>query len=98
MPLGGGDDSRCVSGMPVGTVLADFTVAWAAERADALTADPSVPADAVLAADADATPVLAAGAADDELELADELQAARAKAAVRRRPPRPIFWISRDLP
>ena len=76
-----GVPERPVSGMPVGTVLADFTVAWAAERADALTADPSVPADAVLAADADATPVLAAGAADEELELADELQAARAKAA-----------------
>ena len=43
-----------------------------------------MPADAVLAADADAAPVLAAGAEDaedDELELADELQAARAKAA-----------------
>ena len=94
MPLGGGDDSCWVSGMPVGTVLADFTVAWAAERADALTAEPSVPADAVLAADADAAPVLAAGALDDgaadgELELADELQAARAKAAAAAATPTP---------
>jgi hypothetical protein len=48
-----------------------------------------VPADAVLAADADATPVLAAGAAGDELELADELQAARAKAAAAAATPAP---------
>ena len=74
-------------------VLADFTVAWAAARADAVTAEPSVPADAVLAADADAAPVLAAGALDDgadgELELADELQAARAKAAAAAATPAP---------
>jgi len=89
LPLGGGDDSCCVSGMPVGTVLADFTAAWAAAREDALTAEPSVPADAVLAADADAAPVLAAGALDDEPELADELQAARAKAAAAAATPAP---------
>jgi hypothetical protein len=47
-----------------------------------------VPADAVLAADADAAPeVAAAGAADGELELADELQAASAKAATARPAP-----------
>jgi len=43
----------------------------AAERADALTAEPSAPADAVLDDDA----------ADDEPELADELQAASARRA-----------------
>jgi hypothetical protein len=75
--------------MPVGTVLADLTRAWAAARADELTAEPSVPADAVLAADADAAPVVAAGAADNELELAAELQAASAKAAAAAATPAP---------
>jgi hypothetical protein len=47
------------------------TAALAAERADALTAEPSAPADVVLDDDA----------ADDEPELADELQAASARRA-----------------
>jgi hypothetical protein len=60
-------------------VDAVFTVAWAAARAEALTPVASVPALAVL--DADEAPVVAAGPADDELELAAELQAASARRA-----------------
>jgi hypothetical protein len=65
--------------MPVGIVEADFTVAWAAARADALTPVASVPALAVL--DADVPALVAAGAPADELELAAELQAASARRA-----------------
>jgi hypothetical protein len=71
--------------MPVGMVDADFTVAWAAARADALTPVASVPAVAVL--DPDEAPVEAAGAADDELELAAVLQAASARRAAARPAP-----------
>jgi hypothetical protein len=70
--------------MPVGIVDADFTVAWAAARADALTPVASVPAVAV--PDADEAPVVA-GAAGDELELAAELQAASARRAAARPAP-----------
>jgi hypothetical protein len=72
-------------------VEAAFTVAWAAARADALTPVASVPAVAVLDADvpalADVPVLVAAGAADDELELPAELQAASARRAAARPAP-----------
>ncbi|HEX4093319.1 MAG TPA: hypothetical protein VHZ33_31755 [Trebonia sp.] len=85
--------------MPVGTVLAFFTSACAAARSDALTAEPLVPANAVLAADADAAPVVAVAAAgvldvvDGELELAEELQAASANAAAAAATPAPAHLL-----